>query len=104
MIFMNLLQIDLANRKQVRDFLSLPARIYRDIPQWVPPLAGDERLRLDPKRYPFYKQSAAAFILAYQDGIPVGRLAVLDNRLYNEHNQEKTAFFYKMHRTYKKEL
>lgn len=91
---MNILQIDLASRKQVRDFLSLPALIYRDISQWVPPLAGDERLRLDPKRYPFYKHSVAAFFLAYQDGIPVGRLAVLDNRLYNEHNHEKTAFFY----------
>jgi hypothetical protein len=91
---MNICQIDLANRKQVRDFLGLPSRIYRDIPQWVPPLEGDERARLDPKRYPFYKHSAAALFLAYRDGIPVGRLAVLDNRLYNDYNHEKTAFFY----------
>ncbi|GEM_PF-4335581 len=34
---MNILQVNLANRKQVRDFLGLPARIYRAIPQWVPP-------------------------------------------------------------------
>jgi hypothetical protein len=91
---MEIVQIDLANRKQVRDFLGLPPRVYRDVPQWVPSLAGDERARLDPKRYPFYKHSAAAFFLAYQDGIPVGRLAVLDNSLYNDHNHEKTAFFY----------
>ena len=91
---MNILQIDLANRKQVRDFLDLPGRIYRGIPQWVPPLAEDERLRLDTKRYPFYQHSAAAFFLACQDGIPVGRLAVLDNRRYNDYNHEKTAFFY----------
>jgi hypothetical protein len=90
---MNIVQIDLANRKQVRDFLSLPPRIYRDIPQWVPPLERDERVRLDPKRYPFYRHSAAAFFLAYQDDLPVGRLAVLDNRRYNDHNHEKTAFF-----------
>ncbi|MEW6093012.1 MAG: hypothetical protein AB1531_03505 [Chloroflexota bacterium] len=91
---MRIQQIDLANRNQVRDFLSLPARIYRENPQWVPPLEGEERLRLDTKHYPFYKHSAAAFFLAYQDDVPVGRLAVLDNRLYNEHNQQKTAFFY----------
>jgi hypothetical protein len=91
---MNIVQIDLANRQQARDFLSLPARIYRGIPQWVPPLEGDERLRLDPKRYPFYKHSAAAFFVAYQDNLPAGRLAVLDSRPYNEHNHEKTAFFY----------
>jgi hypothetical protein len=92
---MDIFQIDLANRKQVRDFLRLPAHIYADIPQWVPPLEGDERLRLDPKRYPFYEHSAAAFFLACQDdNTPVGRLAVLDSRPYNEHNHEKTAFFY----------
>jgi hypothetical protein len=91
---MNILQIELTNRKQVRDFLSLPPRIYRDIPQWVPALERDERIRLSPKRSPFYRHSAAAFFLAYREDIPVGRLAVLDNHLYNEHNHEKTAFFY----------
>jgi len=91
---MEILQLDLANRKQVQDFLSLPFRIYRDIPQWVPPLAMDERARLTPRRYPFYRHSAAAFFLAVERGQAIGRLAVLDNRLYNDYNHEKTAFFY----------
>jgi hypothetical protein len=90
---MNTVQIDLANRKQVRDFLNLPPRIYDGMPHWVPPLAGDERRRLDLRRYPFHMHSEGAFFLTYQEGLPVGRLAVLDNRPYNEHNQEKTAFF-----------
>ena len=91
---MNIIQIDFNNRKQIQDYLSLPSRIYKDTPQWVPPLAGDERVRLDPKRYPFYKHSAAAFFLAERDGIVVGRLAILENHLYNDYNHEKTAFFY----------
>jgi hypothetical protein len=91
---MNIIQVDPANQKQVQDFLSLPFRIYRDIPQWVPPLAMDERARLTPRRYPFYRHSAAAFFLAVEDGQAIGRLAVLDNRLYNDYNHEKTAFFY----------
>ncbi|MDO9128972.1 MAG: hypothetical protein Q7U34_03810, partial [Anaerolineales bacterium] len=125
---MNILQLDLADKKQVRDFLGLPFRIYRDIPQWVPPLRMDERARLDLKRYPFYRHSQAAFFLAERfpsprerppiggrwaracppartsgrcersrrrgEGEIVGRLAVLDNRRYNEFNSEKTAFFY----------
>ena len=91
---MNVFQIDPANRKQSQAFLDLPGRIYRDNPQWVPALAGDERLRLNTKRYPFYKHSAAAFFLAARGNIPVGRLAVLDNRHYNNHNHTKSAFFY----------
>ena len=91
---MHILQLDLSNKRQVRDFLALPFFIYRDIPQWVPPLQMDERARLDLKRNPFYKHSHAAFFLALDGTRPIGRLAVLDNRLYNEYNHESTAFFY----------
>jgi hypothetical protein len=91
---MRITQIDLTNKKQVRDFLALPFSIYRDIPQWVPPMQNDERLRLDLKRFPFYKHSQAAFFIAYEATRPIGRLAVLDNRRYNEYNHESTAFFY----------
>ncbi len=91
---MEILQVNLANRKQVQAFLDLPGRIYQDVPVWVPPLEADERLRLNPKRYPFYKHSAAAFFLVYQDDLPLGRLAVLDNQRYNNYNHTKDAFFY----------
>jgi hypothetical protein len=52
---MHILQLDLRNKKQVDEFLRLPFSIYRDIPQWVPPLQMDERLRLNPQRFPFYQ-------------------------------------------------
>ena len=91
---MNILQLDLHNKKQVDDFLRLPFSVYRDIPQWVPPLQMDERLRLSPKRFPFYKHSHASFFLACEGTRTIGRLAVLDNRRYNEFNKTKTAFFY----------
>ncbi len=94
LLFMQTIQVDLTNKKQVRDFLSLPFSIYQDIPQWVPPLQMDEKARLDPKRFPYYKHSQACFLLAYEGARPVGRLAVLDNRRYNEFNHESTAFFY----------
>jgi hypothetical protein len=112
---MNILQLDLNNKKQVDDFLRLPFSVYKDIPQWAPPLQMDERLRLNPKRFPYYKHSQAAFFLAYEQGgpmdersgpadkrsspvdertRPIGRLAVLDNRRFNEFNSKKDAFFY----------
>ena len=91
---MNIIQLDLTNKKQVRNFLTLPPRIYADIPQWVPPLEMDDRIRLDLKRYPFYEHSQAAFFIAFDGPRVIGRVAVLDNRLYNEYNKEETAFFY----------
>jgi hypothetical protein len=91
---MNIIQLDLRDKKQVRDFLSLPHRIYADFPKWVPPLEMDDRIRLNPKRYPFYQHSQAGFFLAHNGSRVTGRIAVLDNHLYNEYNQEETAFFY----------
>ncbi len=92
---MRILQIDLSNRKLIRQFLDLPFKIYRQVPQWVPPLEMDARLMLDPKRHPFYKHSQAAFFLALEDDHhPVGRIAVIHNRNYNAYNHEKTAYFY----------
>src|SRR3990172_9028613 len=91
---MNIVLIDTANRGQVKQFLDLPFSIYRDIPQWVPPLASDARHMLDRRRHPFYKHSDAAFFLALNGERPVGRIAVLDNRNYNAYNRERTAFFY----------
>ncbi len=94
---MKVIELNLENKKQVEAFLRLPFSIYEDIPQWVPPLQMDERLRLDRKRFPFYKHSRAAFFLAYdmdERTRPIGRLAVLDHCRYNEFNKTNTAFFY----------
>ena len=83
---MNITRIDLSNKKQVRDFLNLPFQIYKDFPQWVPPLRMDDRLRLNPVRYPFYQHSQAEFFLAYEGERVVGRIAAIDNQLYNQYN------------------
>jgi hypothetical protein len=91
---MKITEIDTTDRRQVRRFLRLPFRLYRQTSQWVPPLEGDARLMLDRRRHPFYRHSQAAFLLAERDGQIVGRLAVLDNRNYNAFNHERTAFFY----------
>ena len=91
---MSVVEIDTRNRNQVRKFLRFPFDLYRNTPQWVPPLASDAARMLDRSRHPFYQHSDAAFFLAEAGERIVGRIAVLDNRHYNEYNHEKTAFFY----------
>ena len=92
---MKLIEINTEDRRQVRQFLQLPFRLYTNIPQWVPPLAPDARRTLDKRRNPFFIHSQAAFFLVVDDRkIALGRLAVLNNHRYNEYNHENTAFFY----------
>jgi len=90
-----LLPLDPTDRAQASAFLRLPFRLYQNTPPWVPPFAGDARRMLDRQRHPFYRHSQAAFFLALGgEGQPVGRIAVLDHRPYNDHNHQRTAFFY----------
>jgi hypothetical protein len=92
---MNVVPLDLSNRRQVRQFIQLPFRLYADIPQWTPPLDMDARRQLNRRRNPFYQNGEAGFWLALDDAYRViGRLAVLNNQKYNRFNQEATAFFY----------
>jgi hypothetical protein len=92
---MRIIRLDPENKRQVGEFLDLPFFLYRDCPQWVPPLASDARAMLERRRHPFYRHSDAAFFLAYDaSGRSAGRIAALDNRHYNEFNAEHSAFFY----------
>ena len=88
-------KVDLSNPRQVRIFLDLPFSIYKDIPQWVPPLQMEAARALNPSQNPFFRHSKAAFFLAVQDGAgPVGRIACLNNSRYNDYNRETSAFFH----------
>jgi hypothetical protein len=92
---MHVTPIDPGERRQVRQFLDLPFRIYKDIPQWVPPLDFDIRKKFDRQTFPFYKHSEAAFYLAYDDpSNVVGRIAAIENTRYNDYNGTQRAFFY----------
>jgi hypothetical protein len=91
---MEIICIDPTDRKMVDQFIDLPFCLYANNPCWVPPLEMDMRAVMNPRRHPFYRHGAAAFLLATDaTGQPLGRLAVLDNRAYNDYNREKTAFF-----------
>ncbi|MDD3519259.1 MAG: hypothetical protein PHQ14_13005 [Chromatiales bacterium] len=81
-------------RRDVHAFIQFPIELYRECPNWFPPLASTVRMTMDRKRHPFYRHSDAAFFLAEADGVTLGRVAVLDNRRYNAHTNGSTAFFH----------
>ena len=92
---MKILEIDSSDPYRTQQFIDLPHKIYRDTPQWVPPLSTDTNRIFDKQHNPFYQHSNASFFLATSaDGVAIGRLAVLNNQHYNDYNHEQTAFFY----------
>lgn len=86
-------EIDLRDRRAVRSFLDVPFRLYRGVPQWVPPIRIEARRQLDRRRNPFFRHSQAAFLVARRERRVVGRLAILDNANFNAFHRSRTAFF-----------
>jgi hypothetical protein len=92
---MQTIQIDTEDNRAVQNFIKLPFTIYKSIPQWIPPLDGDVSKALNRDRNPFFRHSDAVFFLTLDaEDQPIGRMAVINNRNYNEYNHEKTAFFW----------
>jgi GNAT superfamily N-acetyltransferase len=85
--------VDLRSRRDVRRFVELPYRLYRDDPRWVPPLRSEIRAMLDRDRHPFYEHSDAAFFFAAHDGRVSGRLGVMEHRPHNRAHAMKGAAF-----------
>ncbi|MFN8595673.1 MAG: hypothetical protein U0559_05775 [Anaerolineae bacterium] len=91
---MDIIRLDTTSRRDVRRFLDFPFQLYRNVPQWVPPFASDASRMLDRRKHPFYQHSDADFFLALKADRVVGRLAILENKRYNDFNQTRTALFY----------
>ncbi len=89
----HIFEIDLSSRKQVRNFVRFPFQLYRNNPNWVPPLLSEAYRALNPKQHPFYINSQAAFFLAEKDGKTAGRIAAIINTRHNEYFGKKTASF-----------
>ena len=87
-------KIDTSNKSQVKRFVQLPHRLYRDCPQWVPPLDIDAYAQLDPKKHPFYEHSDVEFFLATRDGRDVGRIAAIENKPFNKYHGTREADYY----------
>ena len=81
------------NKKALSEFVELPYRLYRDDPNWVPPLRIAVKELLDRSKHPFYRNAEAEYFLARRNGEVVGRIASIIDRAHNRVHQEEAGFF-----------
>ena len=87
-------KVDTKNKAQVQRFIDFHYNLYQSCPQWVPPFRNDIVLMLNKDKHPFYEHSAADFFIATRDGRDVGRIAALENKMYNDYHDVRTGQFY----------
>lgn len=86
--------VDTKNKKQVQEFIQFHYDLYKGTPQWVPPFYQDIELMLNRKKHPFYELNDADFFTAKREGKIVGRIAVMENRAFNDYHKTTKAQFY----------
>ncbi len=71
--------IKVATYRQLKKFIKYPEKLYKDCPNWVPALQGDEYDTFNPSKNGAYDFCEADCFLAYRGGEIVGRVAAIIN-------------------------
>lgn len=73
--------VPVETRQQFRYFVSVPRRLYRDMPGYLPPLDFERRQLLDQRKAAFFDHGHACYWIAYRNGICVGRISAQIDQL-----------------------
>ncbi len=82
-----------ATRRERKEFLNFPWRLYRGDPNWVPPLRLDQEELVGYRYHPFYERNEIQTFLAWRGGEVCGRVAAILNRNHNEYHHESRGFW-----------
>src|SRR5687767_8772401 len=81
------------SRRDQRQFVDLPWALYRQDPNWVPPLRANHEELLGFRRHPFYETAEAQSFVARRGHEVVGRVTAILNHEHNRVHNEQRGFF-----------
>ncbi|MEO8495109.1 MAG: N-acetyltransferase, partial [Planctomycetota bacterium] len=85
--------VPVQTKRQQKQFLMLPWKIYRGDPFWIPPLRQNQKELAGFAKHPFYEHSQGQAFLAMRNGEPVGRILAIVNNPHIELYKEQRGFF-----------
>ena len=83
---------EVKTKKEQREFLNFPLKLYKDNPDFVPPLYSDEK-KIFQSDYVYYETCKAVYFNAYRDGVMVGRISGIIQGASNEKTGENRVRF-----------
>lgn len=82
----------ITKKKDYKKFVRFPTNLYKDNPNYIPPMEMDE-MKMTSKKNAHYDECEQAYFLAEDDGKVVGRIACIVLHPYNNKNNVKYARF-----------
>ena len=83
---------EVKTKKEQKEFINFPLKMYKDNPYFVPPLYGDEKAMFKPD-FVYNDTCEIINFLAYDNGAPVGRIQGIIQKASNEKRNEKRVRF-----------
>jgi GNAT superfamily N-acetyltransferase len=81
------------NQRGLREFIEFPFKLYRDDPNWVPPLIEERSAFFNPKKNPFWEHARGKLFLAWRDGKVIGTIGAVVDDNHNQVHAERTGAF-----------
>jgi GNAT superfamily N-acetyltransferase len=82
-----------ASDREMKTFIKLPWRLYRNEENWVPPLLFERKRFFDRARNPFFEHAEAEYFLAWRGDRAVGRITAHIDRHFNEFQSHDWGMF-----------
>ncbi|WP_282122353.1 GNAT family N-acetyltransferase [Algibacter mikhailovii] len=70
---------EVQTKKELKDFVKFPFKIYKDCKQWTPPIISEEIESFNKQENPVFKNADARLFLCFRDNEIVGRIAAIIN-------------------------
>jgi len=83
---------EVTGKQALKTFIGVPWSIYKDDPNWIPPLLS-ERKEAFSSKHPYFKHAVWRAWIAYQNDKPVGRISAQIDDLHQQRYNNKTGFF-----------
>ena len=84
---------EVKTKSELKTFIKFSFTLYKDNPNWIPPIINDELESFDKSKNPAFKHAEAKFYLAYRDDKIAGKIAAIINwQEVNQQNKKKVRF------------
>jgi GNAT superfamily N-acetyltransferase len=88
-----LLVKSVTTRRQRQEFLAYPWTLYRNDPNWIPPLRAAQAELVGYRPHPFYHRNRVQTFLATRKGVVCGRVAAILDQGHIDRYQQQRGFF-----------